>query len=66
MSATIEPRREYGKSHLGNVFIHHFANENADRFEVRAGNHTVDIKPTLEQAEVIANALVGKLVEKKR
>ncbi len=57
MSATVEPRREYGKGHLGNVFIHHFESEDGDRFEVRAGNHTIDTKETLEEAEVIAFAL---------
>jgi hypothetical protein len=59
MSKTVEDRREYGKAHLGNVFVHHFANETEDRFEVRAGNHTIDVKGSLAEAEVIANALVG-------
>ncbi len=60
MATTYEPRREYGKGHLGNVFIYHFESEAGDRFDVRAGNHTVDVKPTLAEAEIVANALVGK------
>ena len=61
MATTYEPRREYGEGHLGNVFVHHFESEAGDRFDVRAGNHTVDIKPTLEEAEAVAYALVGKV-----
>lgn len=60
MATTFEPRREYGEAHLGNVFIHHFESENGDRFEVRAGNHTVDIKGTLEEAEALAFALAPR------
>ncbi len=59
MATTFEPRREYGLSHMGNVFVHHFESEDGDRYEVRAGNHTVASKDTLEAAEVVAHALVG-------
>ncbi len=58
MATTFEPRREYGKAHLGNVFIHHFESENGDRFEVRVGNHTIAIKDSLVAAEKVAKALV--------
>ena len=57
MAHTVEARREYGESHLGNVFVHHFQNEDGDKFEVRAGNHTIDVKDTLEEAEAVAFAL---------
>ncbi|KKL73190.1 hypothetical protein LCGC14_2077370 [marine sediment metagenome] len=66
MSATIEPRREYGTAHLGNVFIHHFENEHEDRYEVRAGNHTVAIKETLADAETVAYALTSTTLPAKK
>ena len=60
MSKTVEARKEYGLSYLGYVFIHHFKNQAEDRFEVRAGNHTVDIKSNFKDADKLALALVDK------
>lgn len=66
MATTFEPRREYGKGYRGNVFIHHFESETEGRYEVHVGNHTIDVKPTLEEAEVVAFALVASLPTEKR
>ncbi len=41
MSRTVEDRRDVGTCDLGLVTVHHFANENGERYQVRAGNHTV-------------------------
>ena len=59
MSKTVDARIEVGEGHLGKVFIHHFQNQTEERFGVRMGNHTIDSRPTLAEAEVVANALAG-------
>ena len=59
MSKTVADRIEVGKSDLGTVFIHEFANQSETRFEVRAGNHTVVTTPSRERALEVANALAG-------
>ena len=59
------PRIDVGECDLGGVFIHSFAGTpvggrpTRERFEVRAGNHTVATKGTLAEAEAVAYALVG-------
>lgn len=65
MATTFEPRREYGLSHMGNVFVHHFESEDGDRYEVRAGNHTVNVNDSLEGAEAVAFALTGTVPQPK-
>lgn len=65
----VEPRTEVGKTQDGySVFIFHFqgspdssGTDTEHRFEVRSGNHTITTKATREEAQAVADALVGDL-----
>lgn len=68
MSSQIGDRIEVGTCDLGNVFIFHTASVGDyvatavnERWQVRAGNHTIGTYDTESGAEAVARALVGDI-----